>query len=501
MLNAGTNLIRLGSLFDASTASTRCARRSRSPHRTASTTATASGTTRGPARRRSSAARRPTTPPTAATRRRPCRTPSATSCGSSTPARSSSRRRTPRPSRPSDATITATPGTPATRRRSDAAHAVVDGRHRRRHAGRSTGRRSAVTFFGIAGQRHPDRRTSTADDHGPGGRPRPDAGERLRRCRPSTTALNTGDAVRYRFDQRSVDRPDRRDHLLRHQVRRRATRSGWPASYCNAVGAAGDAATAPVSRSRPIDLTVPDRRRRRRSTASPARSVASSTARPTTCAVHHGFHDHPGRHAGRRLASCSMPPTDRAPHRLGIVEIDLERADVRAGASTTQALFANLTTNCTVPAGTPASVAPCGRLLAPSGQPLSSVAPAAGDGISTASAAGRHRRDRPASPSRTPTITGSPSVALTIGALPADRRRRRACSPPTRRSRSGASADTAGGGVISVGKAESQRRPRRLADQHGHRRRMRRSRPAATSSPGRSRTTPSARRPVPSAAA
>ena len=87
-------------------------------------------------------------------------------------------------------------------------------------------------------------------------------------------------------------------------------------------------------------------------------------------------------------------------HRLGRIEVDLV-----AGFGTTEhALFADLTGTCS---------ADCGRLLAPSGQPLTTVAAVAGDGRSTATATGGTRAiadfDHPDA-----SVDGTPSVRATV---------------------------------------------------------------------------------------
>ena len=126
-------------------------------------------------------------------------------------------------------------------------------------------------------------------------------------------------------------------------------------------------------------------------------------------------------------------------HSIGRVEVDLD-ADASTG---THALFVNLTSNGTAPQ----------RLLAPSGQSLSSIIATPGNGISTATAqGGQGGLGEFTFPNAT--LTGSPSVAATLGAG-----RIEAGTDIELRAISqfnvSASADTDGGGIIAVGKATS----------------------------------------------
>ncbi len=128
------------------------------------------------------------------------------------------------------------------------------------------------------------------------------------------------------------------------------------------------------------------------------------------------------------------------PHQLGIVEVDL----VSGGGPDRQALFVDLVTTCS---------GPCGRLLAPSGQPLSSVTPSIGDGISTASAQGGTGGFADfAFPSAG--VNGSPSVSITIGAAQLTAGVDVVVDGQSYFSAS-AAGDSAGGGFVSVGTAVS----------------------------------------------
>ena len=131
------------------------------------------------------------------------------------------------------------------------------------------------------------------------------------------------------------------------------------------------------------------------------------------------------------------------PHTVGIT-VDLVTPTVPAGGSRSQALIANLTTSCT---------SACGRLLAPSGQPLDTVAPPAGDGRSSASAQGGTGGGLEFT-FPYGEMTGTPSVSATLAAdtvSAGDDIELKAISAFD----VGSSADTAGGGAISVGKAVS----------------------------------------------
>ena len=119
-------------------------------------------------------------------------------------------------------------------------------------------------------------------------------------------------------------------------------------------------------------------------------------------------------------------------HDLGRVEIDLQ---VPAGTGQ-QALFANLSTTCSTG---------CGRLLAPSGQPLSTVSPPVGDGISAASAHRRHRRS-----ARRLRLPGVHPVRHTIGVR---HHRRHPGRRPGRRRR----CELAGGGHLIGGHLQRRR--------------------------------------------
>ena len=88
-------------------------------------------------------------------------------------------------------------------------------------------------------------------------------------------------------------------------------------------------------------------------------------------------------------------------HRIGLLEVDLQIPS----STGQQALFANLTTAC---------VSGCGRLLAPSGQPLSTVSPPVGDGISAASATGGTGGLLADFAFPVATLSGTPSVSATV---------------------------------------------------------------------------------------
>ncbi len=94
----------------------------------------------------------------------------------------------------------------------------------------------------------------------------------------------------------------------------------------------------------------------------------------------------------------------------GCNEVDL----VAPAVASQQALFVDLSTAC---------ASDCGRLLAPSGQPLSTIAPPAGDGTSNAIATGGTARS-PTSRSRRPSLSRHP-VGLRHGGRHAHRRTRR----------------------------------------------------------------------------
>ena len=125
------------------------------------------------------------------------------------------------------------------------------------------------------------------------------------------------------------------------------------------------------------------------------------------------------------------------PHGIGIVEVDL----VAVSGNDQQALFANLSS-----AGSGTQ-----RLLAPSGDSLSTIAPPPGDGISGASAQGGSGGIGSfAFP--VAKLTGSPSVTATLAALRLDAGddvELHADSTFAVQS----NADTTGGGAVSIGKA------------------------------------------------
>jgi hypothetical protein len=216
-------------------------------------------------------------------------------------------------------------------------------------------------------------------------------------------ALNTGDAVLYRSGGPYFG--------LANDTTYYVIKSGdgftvrFAATFCQAVGAAGGTPCDGITVT-PIDFTIGG-------TANNgvehniARSlgglvdgqtyyIASIAGNVVTLAATSGG-------PGLVLDATNRPGV----HRLGIVEIDLENPTFPSGASTTQAIFANITTNC---------ASNCGRLLAPSGQPLSSVFPVAGNGISTATAQGGNGGAF-AGTFLYSEVTGSPSVAVTIAAL------------------------------------------------------------------------------------
>ena len=126
-------------------------------------------------------------------------------------------------------------------------------------------------------------------------------------------------------------------------------------------------------------------------------------------------------------------------HRVGFVQVDLDPASVVG----TQALFVNLTSS----GGTSQ------RLLAPSGESLNSIAPPPGDGRSTATSQGGQGGLGEFTFPEARAI-GSPSVSATLGAG-----RIQAGTDITLEAISAfdvsASADTDGGGGISVGKSIS----------------------------------------------
>ncbi len=176
-------------------------------------------------------------------------------------------------------------------------------------------------------------------------------------------------------------------------------------SYCNAVGAAGDATNCAGATVTAVDLTVPANGDNAEHHI--ARSlgglvegqtyyVATITGSVVTLAASPGG-------PGLVLTTDRRP----GPHEVGIVEIDLERPTFPGGASTSQALFVDITTDC---------ASNCGRLLAPGGLPLGSVVAAAGNGVSGASAQGGTAGVGDFAFINA-TLSGSPSVSLTIGAL------------------------------------------------------------------------------------
>ncbi|HEY5843552.1 MAG TPA: hypothetical protein VIU87_19200, partial [Mycobacterium sp.] len=127
-------------------------------------------------------------------------------------------------------------------------------------------------------------------------------------------------------------------------------------------------------------------------------------------------------------------------HRLGIVEVDLRSG----GGPDRQALFIDLVTPCE---------AACGHLLAPSGQPLNTVTPTVGDGNSAASAQGGSGGVGEFSFPYAE-VTGTPSVSVVVAAASLIAGVDVVVLADSYFSVS-ASADAAGGGVISVGKASS----------------------------------------------
>ena len=155
--------------------------------------------------------------------------------------RSSSRTRTPQRSPPATRRSRPRPGhrpsagdpTPLT---------FVDGGHRRRHA-RSIYRAPDQRRRGVlrlSGQRHARRRgRRRPGHHGAGGRPRRSGRQRLRRA-DRGPPLNTGDAVRYASSSPSFGLATATTYYVIKSADGYTIRLA--ATFCHAVGAAGDAA-------------------------------------------------------------------------------------------------------------------------------------------------------------------------------------------------------------------------------------------------------------------
>ena len=351
----------------------------------------------------------------------------------------------------SDATITATPGTPATAgdptplTLSSTAGLAV-GTQVRYRAPVNT----QATFFGSQVNVNLETRNVNGQDVTVPAAGHNDDADNVFVGATIYNALNRGDAVLFTSSGPSFGLSnDTTYYVIKnpdgHTVR-------FATSYCLAVGEVGDATNCDDVAVTDVDLT-----------AAAANDGALYSFARSLGGLVDGQSYYVASISGSVITLSATPggtglvlDATRRPgaHRLGIVEVDLVLPTFPDGASTTQAIFANLTTDCTVPVTVPpTTAATCGRLLAPSGQPLSSVAPPAGDGISTASAAGGNG-GLGNFPNIYAEVTGSPSVALTIGALQLIAGVDVLITADSAFS-AGASADTAGGGVVSVQKAES----------------------------------------------
>ena len=209
------------------------------------------------------------------------------------------------------------------------------------------------------------------------------------------------------------------------------------ASYCQAVGSAGDPSCAGVGVLwLPLTLVGPD---------SVLHQLDRSLGQLVDGSIYWVTSFDPDTNAITLATTLGGPALSLdSAHRPGQHSIGRNQVQLVAPTGTgQQALFADLTTAC---------ASNCGRLLAPSGQPLSTIAPPAGDGVSNAVANGGSGGVLDF-PFPTATLNGSPSVSAAVAGTLTAGLDVTVLADSTFVASS--SADTEGGGVIDVAVATS----------------------------------------------